>query len=298
MSSVTLRNTRFPAGTSVGAYPRSAWGGVSSPEGAPSGAALETKTVGSDSSLTFTTLTDGTTYYAWANVGGQDVIVGFRPGATRPSRSSRYSEGDWSGSKVPVWNPATGQWDPGTTSTGGGVTQTPGSSGHPSLLAPANLQSVAGSSAMTANQVRGVRARAGKAGTLANLYICVNAASGNLAAGVYTSDQPRALLWSSGTIVTPTGPGWVSVGAPNIALTQGQEVDLVVQPDNATATFYRYSVANTALVLLPNPSMLDGAGQAYLMWQLTLGAMGLPATIDDTTVTVTGSVVAIAGRIV
>jgi hypothetical protein len=82
MSAFTLKSARFPAGTSVGAYPRSAWGGPSTspPEGAPSGTASETKTVGSDNSLTFTTLVDGVRYYAYANVGGENRIVGFTPG--------------------------------------------------------------------------------------------------------------------------------------------------------------------------------------------------------------------------
>lgn len=80
MSSVVLRREDvFPAGTSVGAYPRSAWPGVSAPDAAaPSGAATETQTVAGDGSLTFTTLAENTTFYAYALVGGVHRIIAFQ----------------------------------------------------------------------------------------------------------------------------------------------------------------------------------------------------------------------------
>src|SRR5436190_5828008 len=61
---------QFPEGTSVGAYPRSAWG----PEGvigAPAGSATDTKTV-TNGQLAFTDLTDNTDYVAYAQVSGVD----------------------------------------------------------------------------------------------------------------------------------------------------------------------------------------------------------------------------------
>jgi hypothetical protein len=84
MTAIALKATaRFPVGTSVAAYPRSAWTGVSTdnPSGAPSGSPAETQTVQADGTLTFSALVDGTRYFAYANVGGEHRIVGFTPNA-------------------------------------------------------------------------------------------------------------------------------------------------------------------------------------------------------------------------
>jgi hypothetical protein len=56
--SITLRNDRWPVGASVSAYARSLV------TGGASGAALETKVVQADGTLTFTTLTEGQQYVA------------------------------------------------------------------------------------------------------------------------------------------------------------------------------------------------------------------------------------------
>src|SRR5438477_13198153 len=61
---------QFPESTSVGAYPRSAWG----PEGvigAPTGSATNTQTV-TGGVLAFTGLANNTDYVAYAQVGGVD----------------------------------------------------------------------------------------------------------------------------------------------------------------------------------------------------------------------------------
>lgn len=84
MTAIALKATaRFPVGTSVAAYTRGAWTGVSTdmPAGAPSGSPAETQTVAADGSLTFSSLVDGTRYFAYANVGGEHRIVAFTPNA-------------------------------------------------------------------------------------------------------------------------------------------------------------------------------------------------------------------------
>jgi len=68
----------FPPGTSVAAYPAGNWAPWQRPpSGAPLGSAAETKTVQSDGSLTYTTLTDGAEYYASAVVGGVNRYIHF-----------------------------------------------------------------------------------------------------------------------------------------------------------------------------------------------------------------------------
>ncbi|WCB94498.1 lipase [Baekduia alba] len=80
MASVTLKNDRFPAGTSVSAYLRSDLPAMPDPpSGAPSGpVAVSTGLVGADGSLSFSGLADGAKYVAYAQVSGQDRFVQFR----------------------------------------------------------------------------------------------------------------------------------------------------------------------------------------------------------------------------
>jgi hypothetical protein len=69
---VTNRSDRFPVGTSVSAYPKSAR--VYS--GKPAGVALATATVAADGSLTFTGLNEREPLVLWAEVGGESRYLG------------------------------------------------------------------------------------------------------------------------------------------------------------------------------------------------------------------------------
>jgi hypothetical protein len=82
VADVSSRLDRFPEGTSVSAYPVSRWTalGIFTPSGAPLGAAVDTKTVTSGT-LTWTTLTAGTEYFLYAQVGGEHRYIKFTAGA-------------------------------------------------------------------------------------------------------------------------------------------------------------------------------------------------------------------------
>jgi hypothetical protein len=67
--SITLRNDRWPVGTSVSAYARS------SVTGGPTGSALETHAVAADGTLTFTTLSEGQQYVATDGVRSASFLV-------------------------------------------------------------------------------------------------------------------------------------------------------------------------------------------------------------------------------
>lgn len=78
MPDVTFTTQRFPAGTSVGAYPKSNWpGAVSWPEGAAVGSATATATVSATSTLALTGLAAETDYFLYASVGGEHRYVSF-----------------------------------------------------------------------------------------------------------------------------------------------------------------------------------------------------------------------------
>lgn len=99
MASVTLKNDRFPAGTSVSAYTRSDFPVVPDPpSGAPSGpVAVSTATVAADGSLVFSGLADDTKYVAYASVSSQDRYVRFRsaPSVGSTSQAARLPGVDY-----------------------------------------------------------------------------------------------------------------------------------------------------------------------------------------------------------
>lgn len=73
----------FPAGTSVGAYPRSQWSTGAPPTRgtAPPGSPVSTSAVASDGTVTFANLTAKTVYVMGAQVGGTWTFVSFTAGA-------------------------------------------------------------------------------------------------------------------------------------------------------------------------------------------------------------------------
>lgn len=76
MSIVLQVAQQFPPGTSVAAYQTTDL--PTNKSGAPSGAAVETQTVASDGTLTYTTLAAGTEFVSYAVVSGRDRYVEFR----------------------------------------------------------------------------------------------------------------------------------------------------------------------------------------------------------------------------
>ena len=112
MASIVINGgTQFPEGTSVGAYPRTAWG-VESLSGAPSGSATATATVTSGQ-IAFSGLADGTDYVAYAQVSGVDK---FRRFSTRTTASTEPVVALTINSRDAAGNP--------TSVTEGGVTTT------------------------------------------------------------------------------------------------------------------------------------------------------------------------------
>lgn len=74
-TAVLNANDRFPAGTTVSAY--TSLPGALPPHGVPPGAVVTTAVVAAGGSLTFTGLTAGARYWAYAQVSGDDRVVGF-----------------------------------------------------------------------------------------------------------------------------------------------------------------------------------------------------------------------------
>ena len=103
---------------------------------------------------------------------------------------------------------------------------------------PQLLSNGGGGFSASPGDTRGYRMLVSRTGNLRQLMLCVVTASGNIDVGVYdVSVEPRARLWSSGSFVCP-GAGWQPVpGTPNINLSRGQNIDIVMACDNSTAKF-------------------------------------------------------------
>lgn len=91
MASITLGvGDTFPDGTTVGAYPASAWSDRFA-SGAPLGAATESKAV-SNATLSYTALLPDTGYYAAASVSGTYRYIYFKTAATERGVELGYAE--------------------------------------------------------------------------------------------------------------------------------------------------------------------------------------------------------------
>jgi len=97
---------RFPVGTSVGAYPRTAWP-ADRLTGAPSGAAAETQAVQANGTLTFTTLTPNLDYVGY--VASPDRYMPFSIRSRQQLQAFRANLGAFTASQtrdVPITLPA------------------------------------------------------------------------------------------------------------------------------------------------------------------------------------------------
>jgi hypothetical protein len=90
---------RFPVGTSVGAYPRTAWP-ADRLAGAPSGAAVETQAVQANGTLTFTTLTPNLDYVGY--VASPDRYMPFSIRSRQLIQAARVDIGALTGAQSPV----------------------------------------------------------------------------------------------------------------------------------------------------------------------------------------------------
>lgn len=272
MASETLKvGTKYPVGTSVSAYAVSSFDSVPS-SGAPSGSAAATATVASDSTLTFTGLTADTRYVAYASVSGTDKYLRFSTFDTVPAAQQVL----------------------------GGT----GYSVIDGLVAPAmfgNLM-VTGVSTLVANQARVHRSIVPKSGKLRDLAVYVGTSSGNMIVAAYdtgdASAGSRTKLWDSGSVAVGTANAWQIAGDPNIQVTKGQHLDLLLVADNATATFGRQAIAagGTAQIPVGYGDAPGGASSKYNA-TVTLGSFAAPATIAEASISTNGTVVFVVGRI-
>jgi hypothetical protein len=165
------------------------------------------------------------------------------------------------------------------------------------LVAPCDPRQVFGvASLAVANRGAGVRVYARKTGTLTDLAVFVGTSSGNIDAGVYSTDATRAKLFSTGSIACPAA-GWAVVGNPNLAVTKGDQLEFFLSCDNITATFARNALGGS-MSTLPTNFWAAPGGAAPKICTLTASLFPLPASISEASLSATSFCIFIMARVV
>ena len=156
---------------------------------------------------------------------------------------------------------------PTTQLTQGTGSQVTGS--YPSsLVSPYDPRLVVGTSTITANSARGVRVVIPKTGTLRDIAVYQGATSGNISVAIYTADEPRSRVYTTGAIASPAANGWRIIGDPMLSVVAGEQYDFAWSADNATAAIGRVAlVPNTAIKDLPAGFLSGVTESPRLFWQ-------------------------------
>lgn len=259
---------RFPPGTLVSAYRASAWSGHDRSV-APTGAAdVGPVAVAADGSLTFTGLTDQTTYFAWAagsgppvrfatrhdlvdDIAGGDVVVYNTTAAAWPPRPNVSSVVTWYGPLTTAGNPPDIRdgdvvVDTAAAASSGGSFEK--AIGICRTYAAAEL--ITSSQAVTADRMNYMRLKGAMAGsTGAGIAVAVTNAAAIMGIAVYANSGagdaavPGARKCTTGPVTGASFPASASLtkipwleGATDVV--EGDWLGFVCN-DAATARFYR-----------------------------------------------------------
>lgn len=181
-------------------------------------------------------------------------------------------------------------------SSGGSTTPLVGSLTPPGFAAPLDIAHIVASLAPGSNIVVANRVVIPKAGTLSGFFVFVSTSSGNIRGAVYDTGQAsstvRTRLWDGGS--TASAANWLSLGAPNITVTEGQHVDFAVMADNATAAFGRTAVLSGVGNL---PGGYGSLVNAKFGWTNSPGSFATPSSVAEASATVIHVAYAIVGII-
>lgn len=167
----------------------------------------------------------------------------------------------------------------------------------PALVAPFDPRMPLAFVANSANEAFATRVVIPRTGTLRDIAALIGASSGNLDVGVYdTNGATRARLYSSGSIASP-GTGWQILANPNLAVTAGDQLDLVIAADNATVTFGRLILATTAQSQLPADFWPTSGGAAPKLAWSRGASFPLPASITEASMAASSRAFCIIARV-
>lgn len=270
MASFTINGgTVFAEGTSVSVYPRTAWG-VEGLTGAPSGTAAAGPVTITGGTATFSGLTEGVEYIAYA---------------ASPNRYKRFV----------VPSPPTGSLGQSTTD----LLYEP--SYPPDVLAPGSVEVAAAAATGGTNRMFGARVVVKRAGTLHDLYCYTGVAGTNVQGAIYdvgaTTNAVRTRLWAGSSVAGATA-AWVNLGDPALTVTSGQHLDLAVQAADGTTTLGRRAGQTAAVSTLPAGFATVGGCLFKVGWlNTTPVSFALPTTISEAEATNLGAYPVLIARI-
>lgn len=154
----------------------------------------------------------------------------------------------------------------------------------------------------TINTLFGCRVVVPKSGQLRDLAVYVGTQSGNIIGAVYDTGDAlaasRTKLWDSGSVAVGSANAWQVIGDPNVAVTKGQQLDLMVATDNATAAFGRATLIAGGQATLPSGFFAPtGGATGKLAFRVSPGSFTAPSTVAEGSVAAIGSQFLIMARI-
>lgn len=164
---------------------------------------------------------------------------------------------------------------------------------RPLIFAPNSLV------VLGANTAYGCRVIIPKTGVLHDLAAYVGVSSGNVDIGVYdTTLTTRNKLYSSGSIACPAANGWRIFADPALYVTAGQHLDLVLVPDNATASFLRFATGAANAWWLPTGFLTSPLGGIPKWHWSKVTTFPLPATLAESALAQDQTFIQIIARVV
>lgn len=135
-------------------------------------------------------------------------------------------------------------------------------------------------------------------GTLHDIAVYVATSAGNLDVGILDTTAPtRTRLYHSGAVACPAATGWKIVADPNMAVSAGDQYDLVVGISSTTAALARVLLVNNAVPTLPagfDPA--PGGGSPVTFWTVAATST-IPSTISDASLVSNANVIGIMARL-
>jgi hypothetical protein len=169
---------------------------------------------------------------------------------------------------------------------------------YPGLVSPIAPQAFDRSSPLNVSGYAfGARVVIPRSGTLRDLAIyLVGVSAGNISAGVYSAEDPRARLYTTGSIACPPAGSWQIVGDPQLPVVAGEQYDLAFSASDGTIDPISHAANENAVVLLP-ASYAGGVEALPKLGWYKSAAHPLPTTLAESAITVGATTFALIARV-
>lgn len=135
-------------------------------------------------------------------------------------------------------------------------------------------------------------------GTLHDIAVYIVSSSGNLDVGIIdTTATTRNRLYHSGAVACPAAGAWRIVADPALAVSAGDQYDIVVGISSTTASFMRILLDNNNMPGLPTGFDPAPGGGSPIMFWANVGVSTIPATIAESSLSPNANVLGVMARL-